>query len=156
MSSRMSNSNASSRCRARGSARSRLAARSAAENVDSKRLVLHSDNGGPMKGSTMLATLQHLGIVPSFSRPSVSDDNPFIESLFRTLKYRPEYPHKPFDTIEAARAWVTAFVAWYNAEHRHSGIRFVTPDQRHDGRENDVLANRVRVYERARRRHPNR
>ena len=127
-----------------------------AENVDPKGLVLHSDNGGPMKGSTMLATLQHLGIVPSFSRPSVSDDNPFIESLFRTLKYRPEYPHKPFDTIDAARAWVTAFVAWYNAEHRHSGIRFVTPDQRHDGRENDVLANRVRVYERARRRHPNR
>ena len=128
----------------------------AAENVDPKGLVLHSDNGGPMKGSTMLATLQHLGIVPSFSRPSVSDDNPFIESLFRTLKYRPEYPHKPFETIEAARAWVTAFVAWYNAEHRHSGIRFVTPDQRHDGRENDILANRVRVYERARRRHPNR
>jgi len=128
----------------------------AAENVDPKGLVLHSDNGGPMKGSTMLATLQHLGIVPSFSRPSVSDDNPFIESLFRTLKYRPQYPHKPFETIEAARAWVTAFVAWYNAEHRHSGIRFVTPDQRHDGRENDVLANRVSVYERARRRHPNR
>ena len=127
-----------------------------AENVDPKGLVLHSDNGGPMKGSTMLATLQHLGIVPSFSRPSVSDDNPFIESLFRTLKYRPEYPHKPFETIEAARAWVTAFVAWYNAEHRHSGIRFVTPDQRHDGRENDVLANRVSVYERARRKHPNR
>ena len=128
----------------------------AAEDVDPAGLVLHSDNGGPMKGSTMLATLQHLGIVPSFSRPSVSDDNPFIESLFRTLKYRPEYPHKPFDPIDAARAWVTAFVAWYNAEHRHSGIRFVTPDQRHDGRENDVLANRVRVYERARRRHPNR
>ena len=128
----------------------------AAENVDPNGLVLHSDNGGPMKGSTMLATLQHLGIVPSFSRPSVSDDNPFIESLFRTLKYRPEYPHKPFETIDAARAWVTAFVAWYNAEHRHSGIRFVTPDERHHGRENDVLANRVRVYERARRRHPNR
>ena len=128
----------------------------AAENVDPNGLVLHSDNGGPMKGSTMLATLQHLGIVSSFSRPSVSDDNPFIESLFRTLKYRPEYPHKPFDTIEEARAWVTAFVAWYNAEHRHSGIRFVTPDERHHGRELDVLANRVRVYERARRRHPNR
>lgn len=126
----------------------------AAEGIDPKGLVLHSDNGGPMKGSTMLATLQHLGIVASFSRPSVSDDNPFIESLFRTLKYRPEYPRKPFDSLELARAWVTSFVAWYNAEHRHSGIRFVTPDQRHHGRENDVLANRVRVYERARRRHP--
>lgn len=128
----------------------------AAEKVDPKGLVLHSDNGGPMKGSTMLATLRHLGIVASFSRPSVSDDNPFSEALFRTLKYRPEYPHKPFDTIEAARAWVTTFVAWYNTEHRHSGIRFVTPDQRHNGREADVLANRVRVYERARRKHPNR
>lgn len=128
----------------------------AKEGVDPKGLVLHSDNGGPMKGSTMLATLRHLGIVPSFSRPSVSDDNPFIESLFRTLKYRPEYPHKPFATLDAARVWVTAFVAWYNAEHRHSGIRFVTPDERHDGRETDVLANRVRVYEHARRKHPNR
>lgn len=127
-----------------------------AEGVDPNGLVLHSDNGGPMKGSTMLATLLYLGIVASFSRPSVSDDNPFSESLFRTMKYRPEYPHKPFDTVEAARAWVTAFVAWYNAEHRHSGIRFVTPDERHHGRETAVLANRVRVYERARRRHPNR
>ncbi len=127
-----------------------------AENVDPEGLVLHSENGGPMKGSTMRATLQHLGIVASFSRPSVSDDNPCSEALFRTLKYRPEYPHKPFATIEAGRAWVTAFVAWYNTEHRHSGIRFVTPDERHGGREEAVLANRVRVYERARRRHPNR
>jgi putative transposase len=128
----------------------------AAEGVDPDGLVLHSDNGGPMKGSTMLATLRQLGIVASFSRPSVSDDNPFIESLFRTLKYRPEYPHKPFDTLEAARAWVTGFVAWYNTEHRHSGIRFVTPDERHHGREAAVLASRVRVYERARRKNPNR
>ena len=128
----------------------------ATAGVDPRGLVLHSDNGGPMRGSTMLATLQHLGIVASFSRPSVSDDNPYIESLFRTLKYRPEYPHKPFESVEHARAWVTAFVVWYNAEHRHSGIRFVTPDERHDGREHAVLANRVRVYERARRRTPDR
>jgi transposase InsO family protein len=126
----------------------------AAENVDPKGLVLHSDNGGPMKGSTMLATLKHLGIVASFSRPSVSDDNPFIESLFRTLKYRPEYPHKHFETLEAARVWVTAFVDWYNTEHRHSGIRYVTPDERHHGRESAVLANRISIYERARRRNP--
>ena len=124
-----------------------------AENVDPEGLVLHSDNGGPMKGSTMLATLQHLGIVASVSRPSVSDDSPFS---FRTLMYRPEYPHKPFIDIEAVRIWVTAFVAWYNGEHRHSGIRFVTPDERRDGRKGAVLANRVRAYERARRRHPNR
>lgn len=133
-----------------------VAATCAAENVDPRGLVLHSDNGGPMRGSTMLATLQRLGIVASFSRPKVSDDNPFVESLFRTLKYRPEYPHKPFETLEDARTWVAGFVAWYNTEHRHSGIRFVTPNERHDGRERDVLANRARLYERARRKHPNR
>ena len=127
-----------------------------AEGVDPRGLVLHSDNGGPMRGSTMLATLNHLGIVASFSRPSVSDDNPFIESLFRTLKYRPAYPYRPFETLEQARTWVAGFVTWYNTEHRHSGIRFVTPNERHDGREDDVLAQRVRVYERARRKHPNR
>jgi transposase InsO family protein len=133
-----------------------VSATCAAEGIDPRGLVLHSDNGGPMRGSTMLATLQRLGIVASFSRPKVSDDNPFVEALFRTLKYRPEYPHKPFDTIEDARAWVAGFVTWYNTEHRHSGIRFVTPDERHDGREHEVLANRARVYERARRKHPDR
>jgi putative transposase len=127
-----------------------------AEGVDPRGLVLHSDNGGPMRGSTMLATLNHLGIVASFSRPSVSDDNPFVESLFRTLKYRPAYPYRPFETLEQARAWIAEFVTWYNTEHRHSGIRFVTPNERHDGREDGVLAQRVRVYERARRKHPNR
>ena len=128
----------------------------AEQNLEPAGLVLHSDNGGPMKGSTMLATLRKLGIVASFSRPSVSDDNPFIESLFRTLKYRPEYPQKPFDAVEDAFAWVVGFVDWYNTEHRHSGIRFVTPDERHDGRETTVLAKRVEVYERARRANPNR
>jgi putative transposase len=124
--------------------------------VDPEGVVLHSDNGGPMKGSTMLATLQRLGIIPSFSRPSVSDDNPFSEALFRTLKYRPEYPHQPFETIEQARAWVAAFVAWYNGIHRHSGIRFVTPDERHFGRDAAVLEARRQLYARARRRHPER
>lgn len=74
-------------------------------------LRLHSDNGSPMKGGTMLATMQTLGIVPSFSRPSVSDDNPFSEALFRTLKYAPQYPRKPFESIDAAWAWVERFVA---------------------------------------------
>jgi transposase InsO family protein len=74
-----------------------------AEGIREKGLVLHSDNGSPMKGATMLATLQRLGVVPSFSRPSVSDDNPYSESLFRTLKYTPAYPSKPFENLEAAR-----------------------------------------------------
>lgn len=127
-----------------------------AHGVHPHGLVLHSDNGGPMKGSTMLATLQNLGVIPSFSRPRVSDDNPYSEALFRTLKYRPEYPSKPFETIEEAQAWVDAFVQWYNTEHLHSAIRFVTPDDRHYGLEEQILAKRHSVYEAARRRTPNR
>jgi putative transposase len=124
--------------------------------VDPRELTLHADNGGPMKGSTMLATMQRLGVVPSFSRPHVSDDNPYSESLFRTLKYRPEYPSKPFGSLEEARDWVAAFIAWYNTEHLHSSIRFVTPDDRHFGREYEILARRRATYEQARRRHPER
>jgi putative transposase len=124
--------------------------------IDPRSLVLHSDNGGPMKGSTMMATLQRLGVIPSFSRPRVSDDNPYSESLFRTLKYRPNFPSGAFETIEHAQVWVDDFVRWYNTEHLHSSIRFVTPDDRHYGREKAILANRNRVYEQARDLHPNR
>ena len=127
-----------------------------AMDVDPTTLVLHSDNGGPMKGSTMLATLERLGVMPSFSRPHVSDDNPFSEALFRTLKYCPQYPVAPFADLDAARAWVTAFVDWYNTVHLHSGIRFVTPDDRHFGREAGILATRVETYEAAKAAHPER
>ena len=122
--------------------------------VDPKGLVVHSDNGGPMKGATLLATMQWLGIIPSFSRPSVSEDNAYAEALFRTLKYRPEYPERPFESVEEARGWMDRFVAWYNHEHRHSGIRFVTPASRHAGEEVGILADRKRVYEIARERNP--
>ena len=118
--------------------------------------MLHADNGGPMKGATMLATLQKLGVVPSFSRPSVSDDNPYSESLFRTLKYIPAFPSQPFATIEAARQWVHRFVQWYNDEHRHSAIRYVTPNQRHRGEDRGLLKQRAAVYEAARQQHPER
>jgi transposase InsO family protein len=124
--------------------------------IDPEGVVLHSDNGGPMKGSTMLATLERLGIVPSFSRPRVSDDNPYSESLFRTLKYRPSYPGGPFASIEAAREWVADFVAWYNLEHLHSGIGYVTPAQRHAGEDEKILEQRREVYERAQQRNPQR
>ena len=124
--------------------------------VEKDQLVLHSDNGGPMKGSTMLATLHTLGVIPSFSRPRVSNDNPFSESLFRTMKYRPEYPSKPFFLIEEAQLWVDGFVLWYNSEHLHSSIRFITPDDRHDGREDQILSERHRVYEEAKKRMPSR
>ena len=126
------------------------------EGIAPGQVVLHSDNGGPMKGATMLATLRTLGVVPSFSRPAVSNDNPYSESMFRTLKYCPQYPHAPFESLLAARAWVDAFVLWYNTEHRHSAIRYVTPEQRHAGLDATLLANRHQVYQAARRRHPER
>jgi putative transposase len=126
------------------------------DGIDPKGLVLHSDNGSPMRGATMIATLQWLGIVPSFSRPHVCNDNPYSEALFRTLKHTPAYPSLPFATVEAAQRWVTRFVSWYNGVHRHSAIRYVTPDERHFRREPDVLTRRRAVYERARRRHPER
>jgi transposase InsO family protein len=129
----------------------------AREGVKAGDLVLHADNGGPMKGSTMLATMQRLGVVSSFSRPSVSNDNPYSESLFRNLKYRPEYPRQgAFGSLAAAQAWIELFVAWYNTEHRHSSIRYVTPQQRHDGLQEAILSNRHRVYQEARRDHPRR
>lgn len=124
--------------------------------VDPEGLVLHSDNGSPMKASTMLSTLQRLGVVPSFSRPGVSDDNPFSESLFRTMKYRPEYPSGPFASLSAAQNWVDTFVQWYNTEHLHSQIRFVTPDDRHYGREEKILEKRREVYTEARQKSPDR
>ena len=126
------------------------------EGVHRDGLVLHADNGGPMKGSTMLATLQRLGVVASFSRPAVSDDNPFAEALFRTMKYRPGYPKKPFASREDARTWVDGFVARYNGTHLHSGIRFVTPNERHEGRDIAILAARKNVYATARKRAPRR
>ena len=127
-----------------------------AEGVQPEQLVLHSDNGSPMKGATMLATLQKLGVTPSFSRPSVSDDNPYSESLFRTMKYTPAFPAKPFQSIEAARKWVHEFVQWYNEEHRHSGIQFVTPGQRHRGEDREILEKRKAVYQEAKERNPKR
>jgi transposase InsO family protein len=127
-----------------------------AERVDPDSLVLHSDNGGPMKGATMVVTLERLGVLASFSRPGVSNDNAFSESLFRTLKYRPEYPSKPFANIQAARAWVSAFVRWYNTQHLHSSIRFVTPEARHTRRDVEILTARQAVYNTARTERPDR
>lgn len=126
------------------------------ENIAPDQVVLHSDNGSPMKGATMLATLQALGVMPSFSRPAVSNDNPFSESLFRTMKYRPTYPRRPFENLLAARQWVGTFVQWYNHEHRHSAIGFVTPGERHAGLDTARLSQRVQVYEAAKARHPQR
>jgi putative transposase len=117
-------------------------------------LTLHADNGAPVKGATLLATLERLGIAPSFSRPRVSDDNPYSESLFKTLKYRPSYPESAFSGIDQAREWVSRFVQWYNTEHLHSAIRFVTPSSRHLGLDKAILQKRAAVYEKAKRLNP--
>ena len=126
------------------------------ENVGGNPLILHSDNGSPMKGATMLGMLQKLGVVPSFSRPSVSNDNPYSESLFKTMKYRPDFPDRPFDTLEQARQWAVGFTYWYNEKHQHSAIKFVTPGQRHRGEDSDILTQRKLIYEAAKTKHPER
>lgn len=125
------------------------------QNICRNQITLHSDNGGPMKGATMLATLHRLGVTPSFSRPRVSDDNPFSEALFKTLKYCPAYPQGGrFSGLEDARAWVEKFVEWYNNEHLHSGINWVTPASRHHQKDKEVLEKRKTVYETARKQNP--
>jgi transposase InsO family protein len=116
--------------------------------------VLHGDNGSTLKATTVLAMLNWLGIKPSYSRPRVSDDNAFAESLFRTAKYRPEFPAQGFEALDGARAWAAEFVRWYNVEHRHSGIRYVSPQQRHTGQDQAILAARHTLYRHARQRHP--
>jgi len=127
------------------------------EGVLRDQLVLHSDNGVPMKGATMLATLEKLGVVPSFSRPSVSDDNPYSEALFRTVKYHPTFPMlDKFGTILDARQWSEKFVYWYNNEHLHSALKFVTPQQRHSGADKTIRANRHLVYQIAKAQYPER
>lgn len=119
-------------------------------------LILHSDNGAPMKAQTMKAKLEELGILPSYSRPRVSNDNAFVESLFRVLKYRPQWPSSGFASLHEARQWVERFVSWYNTEHRHSKLNFVTPQQRHNGKDTALLAQRQAILEQAKLRNPSR
>jgi len=118
--------------------------------------VLHGDNGSTLKATTVLAMLHWLHVKPSYSRPRVSDDNAYVESLFRTAKYRPEFPAQGFADLEQARAWAADFVHWYNHEHRHSGIRYVSPAQRHAGADTAILAARHELYCQARERNPRR
>ena len=120
----------------------------------SSKPVLHGDNGSTLKATTVLAMLNWLGVKPSYSRPRVSDDNAFVESLFKTAKYRPEFPASGFADLEDSRAWGRDFVHWYNFEHRHSGIRYVTPAQRHAGEDLAILQARHQTYLLARERHP--
>lgn len=126
------------------------------EGIAGRPLVLHSDNGSAMKGATMRAAMIELGVQPSFSRPRVSNDNAFAEALFRTAKYCPLWPEQPFDTLEAAREWVQRFVQWYNEAHCHSGLKYVSPGQRHRGEADELLARRRALYRSARMQNPTR
>lgn len=125
------------------------------KQMDLRGTILHADNGSPMKGSTMLMKLYDLGVIASFSRPRVSEDNPYSESLFKTLKYRPGYP-KQFVSLSDARNWVADFVHWYNHEHRHSGIGYVTPEQRNTGKDREILQKRTETFRKTRDLHPER
>jgi putative transposase len=118
--------------------------------------VLHSDNGAPMTSHTLRARLMELGMAMSYSRPRVSNDNPYSESLFRTVKYCPKWPTKGFKSLQAVREWMLAFEHAYNEEHLHSGINFVTPASRHRGEDCEQLAKRKAVYERAKEQNPRR
>ena len=122
----------------------------------SKKPVLHGDNGSTLKATTVLAMIYWLGLKASYSRPRVSDDNAFVESLFRTAKYRPEFPAKGFADLQQARQWASSFVHWYNHDHKHSGIRYVSPAERHAGQDRDILAARHGVYVQAKAAHPRR
>ena len=119
-------------------------------------LVLHSDNGSPMKAQDFQNLLVRLGITKSYSRPRVSNDNPYSESLFKTLKYVKDFPTKGFASIEEARKWVYNFVNLYNTLFLHSGIKYVTPYQRHHGLDIEILAKRDDVYRTARENKPER
>jgi putative transposase len=126
------------------------------ERTAGKPLVLHSDNGSAMKGATMLAAMQELGVAASFSRPRVSNDNAYAEALFRTAKYCPMWPQRPFDTLDEARQWVLKFVDWYNEQHRHSALKYVTPGQRHRGQDAGLLSARKTLYQAAKQANPQR
>lgn len=124
------------------------------EGVDPKEITIHSDNGSPMKGATLLATFERLGIAASFSRPSVSNDNAFLEAMFKTVKYSLMCPTKPFPSLDSANEWMSEFTHWYNEEHLHSGIKYVTPSDRHNGIDKETLLKRHELYQQMKLKNP--
>jgi len=118
-------------------------------------LTLHADRGTSMKSKAVALLLSDLGVTKTHSRPHVSDDNPFSESHFRTLKYRPDFPGR-FGSIQDARSFCRSFFPWYNTEHRHSGIGLLTPESVHYGRAADLLAQRQNILSDAYQAHPER
>jgi putative transposase len=118
------------------------------QGIQPDQLTLHADNGSPMKGKPLSQLLLDLGITGSHSRPHISDDNPFSEAQFKTMKYRPDYPDR-FASLDEARAWARRFFAWYNPDHYHSGLNLLTPASVHYGEALAVQQHRQRVMVRA-------
>jgi len=125
------------------------------EAVSPGQLTLHADRGSSMTSKPVAFLLADLGVTKTHSRPQVSDDNPYSESQFKTLKYRPDFPDR-FGSIEDARSFCQLFFAWYNLEHRHSGIGLLTPDAVHHGRSAQVIAARQQILRAAYAAHPER
>jgi putative transposase len=125
------------------------------EGIDPDQLTLHADRGSPMVARSMAELLDELGIHKSHSRPRVSNDNPYSEAHFKTLKYRPDYPQR-FGSIQIARAWCRAFFEWYSHTHYHSGIGYLRPADLHAGRHHDILGRRQEVLDQAHAAHPER
>lgn len=125
------------------------------EGIKPGQVHLHADNGSSMKSKVLAAMLADLGVTKSHSRPHVSDDNPFSESQFKTMKYRPEFPDR-FGSLADASLHCRGFFRWYNLEHHHSGIALLTPHTVHHGLASDVIDNRQRVLTAAFQQHPER
>ena len=124
-------------------------------NINKGQLTLHNDRGAPMTSGTFQTLCALLGVAQSLSRPRVSDDNPYSESQFKTMKYQPEYPEQ-FETIRAARQWVKEFTEWYNEAHHHTGIALFTPEEVFTGRYEEVAKEREVAMEKAFAEHPER
>jgi len=121
--------------------------------IDPQQLTLHSDRGAPMIAGSMAELLADLGVHKSHSRPRVSNDNPYSEAQFKTLKYRPDYPER-FASIQLARAWCREFFHWYSHTHYHSGIGYLRPADLHHGRHREIIERRQQVLDQAQATHP--
>jgi putative transposase len=125
------------------------------QGIAPAQLTLHADRGSPMIAGSMAELLGDLGVHRSHSRPRVSNDNPYSETQFKTLKYRPDYPER-FASIQAARAWCREFFNWYSHTHYHSGIGYLRPADLHAGRHHEILKRRQAVLDQAHATHPKR
>lgn len=127
----------------------------AKQGIEPEQLILHADRGSSMTSKTLALLLADLGVGKSHSRPYTSDDNPFSEAQFKTMKYRPDYPDR-FGSLEDARIWARSFFHWYNHEHRHTSLGLMTPATVHDGLAAELTSQRQVVLRAAYEEHPER